>query len=79
MLSAMAYTILKLHKSEYEAVPCRALPLDTATAAVATRVCGLHRTLPLGWLPPNWMAYITEVVGCCGEESKADFSLGGIL
>ncbi|XP_006789729.1 USP6 N-terminal-like protein [Neolamprologus brichardi] len=37
MLSAMAYTILKLHKSEYEAVPCRALSLDTAAAAVATR------------------------------------------
>lgn len=38
MLSAMAYTILKLHKSEYEAVPCRALSLDTTAAAVATRV-----------------------------------------
>ncbi len=38
-------------------------------------LCGLHRTLPLAWLPPNWMAYIMQVAGCCGEESKADFSL----
>lgn len=38
-------------------------------------LCRLHCTLPFAWLPPNWMAYIMQVAGCCGEESKADFLL----
>lgn len=75
MLTAMAYTTLKLHKSEYEDDDRaeRVQPVsrtDTAMAAVAIPV-----TLPSTWLPPNWMAYIMQVGGCCGEKSKADFSL----
>lgn len=65
-------------------LPCRAV-LDESNQLHAqiqsgllyhwVLLCGLHLTLPLAWLLPNWMAYIMQVAGCCGEESRADFSL----
>lgn len=84
----MAYTTFKLHKSEYEAdgvIPNAELSVSNHLHALIqpglllldqrALLCGLHGTLLLARLPPNWMAYIMQVAGCCGEESKADFSL----
>ena len=78
----MAYTTFKLHKSEYEAdsiIPNADLSVSNHIHAPIQSglllLCGLHGTPLLARLPPNWMAYIMQVAGCCGEESKADFSL----